>query len=108
MTTIAKLRELLERATPGPWESLTPPQHEATSRHGAAVRKGIDGIADVVRVDHLGSSTEANAALIAAAVNALPRLLAVAEAAEEMFKERYREEWDVQPLLAALAALEEP
>ena len=70
---VEALRALLAKATPGPW-SIEPTWAE---RCGGSVA--------IANRDHMGEdwdvcsvhSTEANAALIAAAVNALPELLRV-------------------------------
>lgn len=65
MTDINKLRRLMERATPGPWEAVFEPEF-------AGVFSADDG-------PHVCNARHANAELIVAAVNALPDLLAELE-----------------------------
>ncbi len=117
MTTIERLRAWLAEATPGPWF--------------------WDRVMGGIRVrDHyvlaslaLHRFPNADEVLVVGAVNALPALLAVAEAAGNLISETYfphhtpsiqdsPEEWDVQleapssgtceRLIAALAALDAP
>jgi len=101
-----KLRELLEKATPGPWHVVAMPgwggisigrrpQDEASKTAGdAPIAKVVD------RAPHWENCfpVEANAQLIAAARNALPALLAENEAlrAEKERTERNRDMWKGQ------------
>ena len=72
---LAALRELLERATPGPWEwDVSPTELKAL---GPLEDWNLRVIGTIVQIG------EADAALIVAAVNALPSLLAAAEENEE-------------------------
>lgn len=78
---VEALRKLLERATPGPWAYAKSSVDEGRARY-------IDNAAgkDVVYADGYGGDcyvdmSVTDAALICAAVNALPELLAVYEAA---------------------------
>lgn len=95
---IKELRRLERAATPGPWETTT-----------------WDGLLYVASVQQLQGSyvcelgigsdgAERDAALIAAARNALPALLRVAEAARELAAGPESTAWD--ELYAAIAALE--
>lgn len=80
MTTLDRLRELEQAATPGPWNASmdTHPAHVA--RLGQWEVYGRRYVSGVVARD---------AALIAEARNALPALLDIAEAARAVM-----EEWD--------------
>ena len=71
MTTTDRLRALLAEATPGPWQAT-----EKRGKRDGYVRSGDRTLADM-RL----RNGEADAALIVAAVNALPALLDVADAA---------------------------
>lgn len=76
---LAELRSLLAAATPGPWRWYW-------SQNRAFVESDTRTVVEVFDADpevHGGIEHEADAALIVAAVNALPALIAVAEAAEE-------------------------
>ena len=85
---LADLRKLLAEATPGSWQSM-----EAWER--------LEG------ENRLILSPE-NVALIVAAVNALPALLDVVEAAREVVDTKWVHDDDVRGLRAALDALEAP
>ena len=79
MTSLVSLRAALYKATPGPWET----RFEAES-DGSGVW-GIDGIVETGGYDGMfkgGIDNDADAALIVAAVNALPALLDIAQAAQ--------------------------
>jgi hypothetical protein len=97
VTIIERLRALLAEATPGPW---------AWTETGGpfALVMGPDGDELVhVRMNlGLGSNPDRDAALIAAAVNALPALLDVAEAARDYLAH----DRDTNALAAALARLD--
>ena len=104
MTLLERLKELAQQATPGPWE-VNPGGAEEWWYSDTIVNPG----------GSLASCTEGNAALIVTAINALPALIAVAEAAKKVDASitatynasRYsvsRSKADV--LAAALAALE--
>lgn len=135
MTTT--LRELLGRATPGPW-TFEPSQTDAGTRY-QHIRAKWRGVANTYHSDPIcfeggtplagpGDIDEngdewvssrhgnaADAALIAAAVNALPALLDVVEAADELEHDQgcnatfagFNGKCDcrIAKLLAALAAL---
>ena len=93
MSTIAELRALLAKATQGPWVArvgtdgavLKVPLcgHVSVAWFGSASSVGVDG---AYRVD--GAEANGNAALAATAINALPALLDVAEAAQRYFAAR--------------------
>lgn len=70
MTTIERLRALLAEATPGPWKFVEP--HSVMAPLPA--RFGYATI-PVAAIDGLFSKRHRNGALIAAAVNALPKVL---------------------------------
>lgn len=81
--TLPELRALLERATPGPWR---------TQECSAG---GLILLRDCRYQTHLQVVPEADAALIAAAVNALPALLDAVEAAERLRKlDAVKDDWD--------------
>lgn len=85
---IKRLEKLLDAATPGPWsyEWNDRDDHEAGIDIMAAPPNGRVAL---VELSHFGEPTRAEAELIAAAVNALPALLAVVEAAREVSTFRY-------------------
>lgn len=99
----AELRQLLAEATPGPWETrvVREPYTDPTPALVVPSRGGHDPWWSLLFSDN----ADEDAALIVAAVNALPALLDVAKAAQE---------WRARPghlgveieLEAALAALE--
>lgn len=77
---LANLRCLLAAATPGPWRWYW-------SQNRAFIESDTHTVVEVFDADpevHGGIEHEADAALIAAAVNALPHLIAVAEAAQRL------------------------
>lgn len=80
---IARLRELLARATPGPWV----PKHAKTVFLDGGAEHEIRGPRGVTiaRLYNSGDDArqETNTSLIAAAVNSLPDLLALVEAQRE-------------------------
>lgn len=82
--TLAALRELLERGTKGPWEAYG----DNIQRVGADRRYRHDGRVLDLEYGYYGEASivmsEEDRALIVAAVNALPALLACAEAAKEV------------------------
>jgi hypothetical protein len=73
MTTIERLRELLEKATPGPWESTDKDGLYANIRE-PTIEAESGRVADMYDL--------CDAALIVAMRNTLPALLEVAEAAK--------------------------
>lgn len=81
LTTVAELRRLLAEGTPGPWQVSTP----ETKAWGAEIATVETDIL-VTRPDDDSliepGDSETDAALIVAAVNALPALLDVVEAAQ--------------------------
>ena len=86
MTSLVSLRAALNKATPGPWET----RFEAES-DGSGVW-GIDGIVETGGYDGMfkgGIDNDADAALIVAAVNALPALLDIAQAAQTFLNASY-------------------
>jgi hypothetical protein len=82
--TIEELKQALEAATPGPWEV------DASSDYGTAVcENGNSFIAAWTRSMHRKNYPHrANARLIVAAVNNLPALLKVVEAADYLHRVR--------------------
>lgn len=102
MTTIANLRSLMERATPGPWQR---PEGECDTFGECPLQLAYayEGWRD-------------DADLIVAMRNALPKLLVIAESAQWMAKNGMAENadcdvfWDRHAayVLAALADLEKP
>lgn len=93
--TLPELRALLSRATPGPWR---------TQECSAG---GLILLRDCRYQTHLQVVPEADAALIAAAVNALPALLDAVEAAQRLLddvKQRHPGEELRCPYMQALDA----
>ena len=84
---VKALRALLDKATPGPWRIYTDPKGRTFGTLyvlDPMVKPG-DGCAIASDIcDSDGRSSRENAALIVAAVNALPALLALAEAVREL------------------------
>lgn len=78
---IKELKQALEAATPGPWnwhnDAHHPGKYEWSIQPGVLEADGTDGTPGGDKIDR------ANARLIVEAVNNLPKLLKVAEAAEE-------------------------
>ena len=76
---VGQLRDLLDKATSGPWRK----SHMEWDESGYVI---IAGGRDRIKVNWNGGTwrkqCEADAELIATAINALPALLAIAEAAE--------------------------
>lgn len=103
MTKLEQLRALLKAATPGPWR-YSKPYVRYGQRHIICEVRGQGTVADY----------DKNALLIAAAVNALPHLLDVAEAAQRAVHADYRcdigdaENCDHCVVQQALAKLEAP
>ena len=91
---IAKLRELMEKATPGPWGENVGYISSSTAkeyRGKAIIAAPVAAVHDVV---DRREQNKANAALIVAAVNALPSLIARLEAAEKVVEAaRLFKEW---------------
>jgi hypothetical protein len=79
----ARLRELAEKATPGPWVAWgTEPRWPGDGRGAPRINhKPGDGTVPKVAVVDSWDRQEENRDLIVALVNALPRLLAVVDAA---------------------------
>lgn len=91
MTTIETLRGLLEEATKGDWEGVIPPDsgpNSWTDSGKIIIWTGTDsqgnGTMTTVAEVEEGDEQDDNLRLIAAAVNALPALLAVAEVVNAM------------------------
>lgn len=80
MTTIERLRELLREATPGEWGTLLHDTSEAVSIN--CITENF-GTVDIAELDW-NRNRENDAALIVAAVNALPGLLRCAEILHEL------------------------
>jgi hypothetical protein len=80
MTPTHHLRQLLAEATPGPWHS-----REYTNGDTLVVEIG-DAMFVLAQPNVRDVPASADAALIVAAVNALPALLAIAEAAQEVLR----------------------
>jgi len=88
MTTIERLRALLDEATPGPWRARKWPSPRmvevlATTKPPIVPWSGFDD-SDRTLKEH-----DANAVLIAAAVNALPALLGALDELLAMIPEAY-------------------
>ena len=90
---VVRLRELLAKATPGPWRVKTTGNigNQIEAQSGLRSWERDDGMRSVCGFQYCGSSqnyyeqkevTAATGELIAEAVNALPALLALAEAVE--------------------------
>lgn len=95
---ISKLRDLLAAATPGPWK---PDYGTVTSAVGDIIGADISYGTPMLELD------PANAALICAAVNALPELLAIAEAAGDYVDaERTKNRYSAAQYHALLAAFD--
>ena len=81
VSEVERLRALLAEATPGPWRT-------SVGRRGAAAlaaeRPGLLLAEVFTHGDYIFAERHQNADLIAAAVNALPALLDVAEAARRL------------------------
>ena len=96
MTPVERLREMMERATPGPWYAADWGYDDGSNlvtieaREPEVVSEGQsyiwpDRICKLkVATTEEGQNPLSDAALIAAAVNALPALLACAEALESL------------------------
>jgi hypothetical protein len=104
MTPIEQLRELMRKATPGPWKIAVCDTH--------LHRPGVSGLScekirgDKSRIIETGPSQDAN--LIIAMRNHLPALLAVVESAQildECFEEDQGKACALANLRKALAAL---
>lgn len=81
--TLAELRALHERATPGPWEAHKPARWN--SWNGAHIRATGLCVATLPQAaDRPLDQKEADAQIIAAARNALPDLLSAAERAGDL------------------------
>ena len=78
--TIEELKHALEAATPGPWVTATDPSHYDSHSEIYRVEDGEFVASTGGKWDTL----EANARLIVEAVNNLPKLLKVVEAAQTM------------------------
>jgi hypothetical protein len=95
MTDLQSLRAMMEAATPGPWKI-----HD---RAGTTVLAS-DGYSATNTESNLFDSharNSANAALIVAAINALPRLLSIAEAYEASHAAPEGDKGDAEELLDA-------
>jgi hypothetical protein len=99
MTTTKRLRALLAEATPGPWRFGDAHPDELV----VADSMTLAGATTVVCYGEPDDEGKADAALIAAAVNALPALLDVAEAARDYLAH----DRDTNALAAALAQVKE-
>jgi hypothetical protein len=107
---LARLRLLLREATPGPWTDHWDDVADMPDDDQAVIRAPqgtgpFDGVVvGLIWYDGQNVAVQRkDAALIVAAVNALPSLLAIAEAAEELAF--YRRLYMSTKLLNALAAL---
>ena len=76
---LSKLRELLEKATPGPWETRHNLDWGSSMILGKHESRPV--VADVLRA--MGGVAHCDANLIVAAVNALPHLIAELTTARE-------------------------
>lgn len=110
-TTLAKLEEALERATPGPWSVGKPHASHLKGNPVTPIHAAQDGCAScgsgggqwliAWMFKNATANTAANAALIVAAVNALPDLLAYIRAEPE----RLREAVEAERELASFGAV---
>lgn len=84
--TISELRALLAKAMTRPWDTDTWESVYGTKHRVTYKARGLNKGANFIVADMNGTegNDEGNAALIAAAVNALPALLDVAEAAAKV------------------------
>lgn len=85
---IQRLRELLASATPGPYST-----YQASAFERIEVNAPTRTVA-MMPYDHRPGEREPDAHLICAAINALPQLLAIAEAAEKWRDWTAPIEWD--------------
>ena len=83
VTSLVSLRAALNKATPGPWEARIVAESPVNDDDAELLVTDTDGM-DICRVDFapFEDGRHEDAALIVAAVNALPVLLTVAEAAQ--------------------------
>jgi hypothetical protein len=109
VTTIERLRALLAEATPGPWQQshfLDQRAYAHMPESWKAERRAEEALlirpADPLGNAVAGARLDSNRALIAAAVNALPALLDVAEAARDYLAH----DRDTNALAAALGRLD--
>ena len=86
MTLLERLKEQQAKATPGPWEVSKDLPWVVISPEPAKLGKGH------VYVSCGGGNNEDNATYLASALNALPDLIAVAEAAKMVLK--VAADWD--------------
>ena len=100
MTLLERLKELAKAATPGPWE-ISEVHPWVVIAPETPARRGSGHI----YVSCGGGNNEENAVFLALALNALPDLLAVVEAAVEYVENPYT--WNLQDIKAALAKLTE-
>jgi hypothetical protein len=109
MPDVSRLRELLAEGVPLPWEAS--PQDSTDDGYNATIFGNVpedeQDVADMM-------IREQDAALIVAAVNALPKLLDVVDAAKGLWQVHLAD-CDVRPcncgvaaLRSALASLEDP
>lgn len=84
--SLSRIRAELEAATPGPWVGVIKPNGKGAGLVGAKAKRGMgeQGCIAVVNSIPGGPERIANTKLIVAAVNALPALLDVAEAAQQV------------------------
>jgi hypothetical protein len=87
--SIQHLRDLLGKATPGPWQ------------RGPAAHQ-IDGPGGLQIAATTSWKNAADRELIVAAINAMPALLAIAEAANDVIESRYHIQFDLSEKLDAL------
>jgi hypothetical protein len=102
---IEELKQTLEAATPGPWTTAADPSHYDSQSEIYRVEDGEF----VASTGGKWGTLEANARLIVAAVNNLPRLLKVVEAAEKALACPAEDEMRMraqQPLRKALEEME--
>lgn len=87
--TIEDLKQALEAATPGPWERIDLPRNDLNPHGTAVVYVRDDAVSDgrfhIAELSMFGrGGNNADAHLIVEAVNNLPALLKVAEAAQDL------------------------
>lgn len=89
MTSLEEIKRLLEAATPGPWERIDLPRNDLNPHGTAVVYVRDDAVSDgrfhIAELSMFGrGGNNADAHLIVEAVNNLPKLLKLAEAAQTM------------------------
>ena len=87
--TIEELKQVLEAATPGPWNRIDLPRNDLNPHGTSVVYVRDDAVSDgrfhIAELSMFGrGGNNADAHLIVGAVNNLPKLLKLAEAAQNL------------------------